>query len=379
MKFDGFGNANTNSVEFSFDSDAPRKYHEEKTKNLKKNNKCVYIIVIISVIILLFVGIFLAIFFATKKKENGGEIFVTYKFNSTGKKELFYLENLDEDDYDIINYNEPNNRRILSGDKKYMRLISSTGEYNYTIKFTKILTSLKGMFANNNNLIYADFSHFVSKKIVNMNNLFFNCINLEKVNFDNFDSEKLETMDNCFEYCKELTKIDLSSFETPKLSSMNSAFKNCTNLLYLNIENFIIQAYVKHDNLLKGINNITRFEYPDNNDIIKNEIKEANFIFIDCKEDDWCNECSYSNDIYINVCVSCHNNFFLPKSDYPLKCHKCDEYLDKCESCENKLTCTNCKDGYIIEETKSSKVCTKEIIPSDSIDTTEPIDDNELI
>ena len=353
-------------LEFSFDS-GPRKSPIDKTKSLKKKNKCFYIIVIISVVVLLFVGIFLAIFFAAKKKENGGYIIIIYFYNSTIEQKIINPIDLKDDDYDIKNIediedNSPNtikDTRILSGKGKNYHKGNKLGKQSIKITFNKILTTLNGMFANIDNLIEADFSNLESKKIINMNNLFANCIRLENVNFNEFDAKKLETMDNCFLNCKEITDIDLDSFTTPKLYSMNSAFKNCTNLHVLNIHNFIINSGVDWDDLFYGIDNKINFQLPkgmkDMEDIIKSNEQCNN------EKDTGCVKCDNS-DLSFSICAQCNEGYYLPGSKYPLKCNKC---ADNCLICTDYFFCKNCTENYYIDY--STGKCEKYYSPTDEL------------
>ena len=344
MLYSGSG---TDEIEFpSNDSAIPRKYHEEKAKNLKKKSKLVYIIVIISVIILIAVGIFLAIFFAVKKIENGGFILIKSILLS-GNKKIINIRDLEEDDYDVKELNEESNIRILSGGNEKNIRKGDGKIHTYKITFNKILTSINGMFENIDYLISVDFSGLDSSKIVNMNNLFLNCTRLISVNFNNFDASKLETMDHSFENCRELTEINLKSFITPKLYSMNSAFKNCTNLRSLNIENFIINSDVKLKDVFANIDNILDFKEPKNNKIIENEIAKANFNSskeVGCKyNESGCIYCADSDIKNIKICSNCSAYYYLPNSKYSFGCNKCSDY---CQDCENDLLCNKCDDGF---------------------------------
>ena len=337
----------TDEIEFpSNDSAIPRKYHEEKAKNLKKKSKWVYIIVIISVIILIAVGIFLAIFFAVKKIENGGQIIVECMLLS-GNKNIINIRDLDEDDYYVKDLEKLSNIRILSGDKHKNIIIGDGAKHTFKITFNKILTSINGMFENIDYIYSVDFSGLVSNKIVSMNNLFLNCTRLMRVNFNNFDASKLETMDHSFENCKELTEINLESFATPKLYSMKSAFKNCTNLRSLNIENFIINSDVKLQDVFENIDNIYNLKYPKSNGIIKREIEKANFN--SNKEGcvigkNRCTQCNDSDIENLKICASCNDSYFLPNSKYPLGCNQC---TNNCRNCTDDLSCIDCENDLV--------------------------------
>lgn len=362
-------NGSDDSIQFSSNaSEGPNyDYPQKKTENIKNNKKWVYIIAIISVIVLLIIGIFLAIFFAIKQQENGGQIFVLYSFESSGIREIMKIDNLvlDESDYEVINTDENGRKkiRVLNDEKKNFQMVER-GQNYFIIKFNKIITSMNGMFANLDNLIYADFSGLVSKKIINMNNLFLNCRNLLKVNFNNFDAQKLETMKSCFENCYEITDIDLNSFNTPKLYSMKSAFKNCTNLVSLNIESFLINSNVELNDVFTGIDNNTFFQLPDNDRIHeeKNKLNTTKNRTCEVGTTGGCKICSKPVLKNITTCEECMDSFFLPIGNYPFKCQKCP---DNCLICNDTHRCNNnnCADDF----SDFDGQCVPNIIPSDTI------------
>ena len=331
-------------------------YPYQKPQSQQKSKKCVQIIVVIIIILIIIVGIFLAIFFSLKRKEDGGRIYFIFLAEKSGNNpyKLFNkIKDLKEGDYEIIPINVTNSRRLLDVpinnnrrlDQNEVNLVQ--GEYNYSIKFKKIIKSLEGMFENIQELKSVDFSKFKSKKVVNMNKIFYNCTNLEEINFKNFNAEKLVSMDNSFEGCSNLTNLDLSSFSTPKLNSMTSAFKNCSNLLSLNIKNFIFDSNFNMSNIYEGCDSLINIEVPDNNQKILNYQK--NITAIQCKEGEfWCKQCESTNiantNINFSICIECYDSFFVPTSiPHPTKCNKC---IYNCKKCQNELTCDECYENY---------------------------------
>jgi len=341
----------------SFDQSYKNAQIDFPAQEKKINKKCLIIIIIISILIILIVGAILAAYFINKKKEDGGTLILTYMFDILNPNfKLFNEVDFNNNDFEIDYNGTYPIRNLNNDDNKNMNNpnICSDGFCKLTIKFTKALTNLEGLFSNIKELRTADFSKFNSKKIKNMNKLFSNCTNLEKVNFTNFESKNLLTMDYCFENCSQLIEIDLNSFNTPKLLSMNSAFKGCSNLLSLNIKNFIINSNVNTDNIFEGCIFLNDIVPPNNNsEIIINELRKIPIEKPEeCRENEECEKCRFEQigNLNISTCEKCHKGFYI--NDNSINCRKCPE---NCDECYSEYNCNNCKDGFDLN--KESNIC----------------------
>ena len=109
---------------------------------------------------------------------------------------------------------------------------------NVTIKFNEVLTSLKEMFKELNNIILIDLSNLDTSKVTNMDSVFTKCYNLENIIFGNINTSLVNNMNELFYFCSKLTSIDLSHFDTSKVTTMSSMFKCCESLLSINVSLF---------------------------------------------------------------------------------------------------------------------------------------------
>ena len=112
------------------------------------------------------------------------------------------------------------------------------GNNNITIKFNAPLDSCEGMFDNFKNILYIDFSNFISSKVKNMYKMFYGCIYLTSLNLNNFDTSSVTNMGFTFHYCKSLRNLNLSNFNTSSVTNMAYMFSYFISLSNVDLSNF---------------------------------------------------------------------------------------------------------------------------------------------
>lgn len=103
---------------------------------------------------------------------------------------------------------------------------------------TESVTSMRGMFANCNELGSIDLSHFNTQKVTSMTSLFDGCISLASIDVSSFNTESVTDMSGLFRRCKLLTEIDLSHFNTSSVTDMRMMFGFCESLTSLDLSSF---------------------------------------------------------------------------------------------------------------------------------------------
>ena len=359
-----------------YEEDDPKLQEENQIENDKNKRVIIAASVGIGILVLALV-IFLAIFFSSKKKNNGGSIKVVHKLDEQDEVQIFNVNNLKKDEYEIekINLNDTYiSSRLLeeeysenNGKIKFNNNHKRTGIIECKIKFKTFLTKIDNMFKDINTLKDADLSELVSEKIKSMNSLFLNCENLENINFGKFNSKKVESMDNTFENCINLYQLDLSSFETPKLKSLKSAFKNCGKLEYLDLNNFELnENIVERDDIFSGTNlQYIKIKDEETKQLLYSESPNNNITnntgtyIPSCEvgENEKCKNCDNSNK------CTCNEGYYLPS--YLTRVNKCKTCSEGCKNCIDDNNCNICNDKY----TLINKKCV--LIQSDTTDTTE--------
>ena len=118
---------------------------------------------------------------------------------------------------------------------------SNKSSNNIIIRWNLPLVTCQNMFANLENIITMDFSHFDFSNAVDMSGMFYGCKKLKSINFQNANTSSLLMLAYSFYNCESLVSLDLSYFDTSKVISLDSLFYNCRSLISLNLENFNTQ------------------------------------------------------------------------------------------------------------------------------------------
>ena len=116
--------------------------------------------------------------------------------------------------------------------------LNLNGQNTVKLCYETMLTSLKGMFKDLNQIKEIDLSKFDTSNVQDMSFMFYNCQDLEKINFRNFRTSSVKDMENMFFSCKKIESLDLSTFDTTSVSNMKSMFSTCEGLKSLNLLNF---------------------------------------------------------------------------------------------------------------------------------------------
>ncbi len=368
-----------------YEEDDPKLQEENQIENDKNKRVIIAASVGIGILVLALV-IFLAIFFSSKKKDNGGSIKVVHKLDEQDEVQIFNVNNLKKDEYEIekINLNDTYiSSRLLeeeysenNGKIKFNNNHKRTGIIECKIKFKTFLTKIDSMFKDINTLKDADLSELVSEKVKSMNSLFLNCENLENINFGKFNSKKVESMDNTFENCINLYQLDLSSFETPKLKSLKSAFKNCGKLEYLDLNNFELnENIVERDDIFSGTNlQYIKIKDEETKQLLYSESPNNNITnntgtyIPSCEvgENEKCKNCDNSNK------CTCNEGYYLPS--YLTRVNKCKTCSEGCKNCIDDNNCNICNDKYTLINKKCVLIqsdTTENTVSADTADTTE--------
>ena len=112
------------------------------------------------------------------------------------------------------------------------------GINNITIKFNKPLNTCEGMFNDFHNILYIDFSNFISSNIKSMYRMFYGCMYLTSLNLDNFDTSSVTNMGFSFHYCRSLRNLNLRNFNTSSITNMAYMFSCFDYLIDVDLSNF---------------------------------------------------------------------------------------------------------------------------------------------
>ena len=160
---------------------------------------------------------------------------IIIKISGTGEQSL-----LSENFYPCPSSIYLNNQPVDINSTNCKKINIPEGVLSNTIKieFNGIVTSLKEIFSNLQNLIEVDLSNFDSSSVIDMKDMFFNCNSLTSINLSNLKTNSVQIMQGMFYSCSSLKELDLSSFDTSKVRSMAYMFRFCKNLISLNISSF---------------------------------------------------------------------------------------------------------------------------------------------
>ena len=116
--------------------------------------------------------------------------------------------------------------------------------FGIEIHFNTPIKSLEFFFegyidTNMQNLVFIDFSNFISISVLNMESLFSLCYSLKSIDLTNFDTSKVTDMGHMFYNCYSLESIDLTNFDTSKVTNMEYMFFNCSSLKSIDLSNFV--------------------------------------------------------------------------------------------------------------------------------------------
>ena len=158
----------------------------------------------------------------------------TYTFNTSGNHTVYFT----------LNYTEMNTFNSMFSNLNELTSIYFSKDFD-----TQNITSLKGMFFSDKNLLSVDISNINTKNIKDMALLFYDCSSLISIKFPNSSNSNLLNINNMFENCHKLTNIDLSNFNTQNIEEMISLFSGCNNLISINFTNINTQNLKKMDNM----------------------------------------------------------------------------------------------------------------------------------
>ena len=120
----------------------------------------------------------------------------------------------------------------------YTYILNDDDINQVTIKFNEYLENCDYMFYHFSNIIYVDFSNFVSSNVKTMEKMFQYCGSLQSINFDNFNTSSVTNMYYMFYGCVELISLNLNYFDTSNVTNMGYMFHYCLKLESLNISKF---------------------------------------------------------------------------------------------------------------------------------------------
>ena len=189
-----------------------RKYEEQPKENIiesksskKLDSKTIlYIIILIFLLILVFLSLFFIFYFKGNNEEKNKNIemitnsnisqenYIEASYHVTQGKEMILLNQdelkLNEEDY-FIEEIQGSYKHILKSlkilDTRNGRYIPEfSGILATKIIFKKNLTSLDGIFKNNEDINKVNLSNFYMNNIVSMNSTFSGCTNLNEINFE---------------------------------------------------------------------------------------------------------------------------------------------------------------------------------------------------
>ena len=147
----------------------------------------------------------------------------------TCEKMFYQLENIKEVDLTNFDISKITNMAYMFAGCKNLEKITFGNTYK-----TLLVTSIKFMFNECNNLISLDLSCFDTSKVVSMENLFEGCSTIESLDLSNFNTQLVTYMSKIFRNCQSLTYVDVSSFDTSKVTSFDSFFESCESLSSIN-------------------------------------------------------------------------------------------------------------------------------------------------
>ena len=127
---------------------------------------------------------------------------------------------------------------------------------NITIRFNKSLTNCNVMFGNLANIIYINFDHFDTSKVIKITGMFYGCRNLVSLDLSHFNTKFVNEMGNMFYYCTEIIYLDLSSFNTSSVTNMINMFRQCNNLISLDLSKFDTSLVTTMDCMFSGCKKI---------------------------------------------------------------------------------------------------------------------------
>ena len=125
---------------------------------------------------------------------------------------------------------------------------------------TSIVTSMKSMFENCENLQFINFYGVNTSSVVKMSNMFYNCHSLISLDLSNFDTSKVQLIDKMFYECNLLTSIDITNFNTSKVVSIESLFYGCHSLLNIDLSFMDVSKVTNMDYLFKDCFELTSLD-----------------------------------------------------------------------------------------------------------------------
>ena len=276
--------------------------YNSKNKNLIKNNKIIFLILLWIYILINLVNPILTedTFGNNRKLEEVQSLNIKVKkigtseklkiINSDFRPNKIYINgvssSVDKEGYVIIKNNLPQYDLTLEWKEKrekYTKLfrnIESLIEVDFTnFDSTKVIAT-SYMFTNCKNLNYINFTNFNTSAITDMSSMFESCVSLESIDLSNFDTLKVTTMESMFKQCISLTSLNLTSFRTPKLKTMNEMFASCESLKKIDLSSLDTSLVTSMISLFSNCYKLTSLDIT--NFITKN-VKFMNELFMNCE------------------------------------------------------------------------------------------------
>ena len=122
---------------------------------------------------------------------------------------------------------------------------------------SSIVTSMKSMFENCQQLKYINFGNFNTSSVLNMSSLFYNCVSLLSLDLSRFDTSKVILMDKMFYNCILLTSLDITNFNTSKVVSIYSMFNGCNSLHEIDLSYMDVSKVTNMGNLFCECKSLT--------------------------------------------------------------------------------------------------------------------------
>ena len=230
---------------------------------------------------------------------------------------------------------------------------------NVTLIWKNNIVQASCMFLTCPNIIEADLSHFDFSQAINIHAMFYGCTSLVSVNIPNLYSPKTNISVNYFYQCSSLEYVNIENLILSDNADLTGMFFGTNSKLILCTRSTKLKQRFEGNELINCKDNLDEINHNNEFKCYKKPSNAQNYINI-------CEKCgvnyspNYNNGEIIN-CYKNNESFNLDKSDlFP-----CFESCKKCEEGGNSINhnCTECKDNYKFELTKSNYLNCYQVCP----------------